>query len=53
MSETREDWYHYFGVRGMICKRDYCQEEAKKFGYCLKHLEEMKSKKRHLKAKMK
>ena len=52
MTAIKYDLYN-FGARGTICKRDYCHEEAIKLGLCQKHLEEVKSKKRRVKAKLK
>ena len=42
----------YRDVRGLLCRRDYCHEDAERFGLCAKHLKQIKDKKRRLRVRM-
>jgi hypothetical protein len=37
---------YYRDVRGLLCRRDGCNEEVERFGLCARHLKQIRDKKR-------
>jgi hypothetical protein len=37
---------YYRDVRGLLCRRDGCNEEMERFGLCARHLKQIRDKKR-------